>query len=181
MCQAGWVDPNDATTWQAFNALLVTLLGLIISALLWRARGPAAALRGVAWSLLPIAAYLTGTLRLLWRIGDAVGAWAIRLAFSPMVWLGLIVLGISALLFVVSGLMRRRGVGTRGRPPRSVRRGGAGRESVTGASDDRTDRRTRGATDPSAMGGSKAGPGDDTDDTDDMDDIEAILRKHGIS
>src|SRR3954463_5952329 len=102
----------DATTWQAFG-LTLTVVGLLLSLVAWRRRGPASGLRGVAWSLLPAAAGLTGTLRLLWEIGDSVASWAARLVFSPIVWVGVVLAGVSAVLFVVSGSMRSRGVGAR--------------------------------------------------------------------
>ena len=78
----------DSSTWQALGVTL-TVVGLLVSVLLWRRRGPAAGLRGVAWSLLPAAAGLTGTLRLLWQVGDEVASWAVRLVFSPLVWAGI--------------------------------------------------------------------------------------------
>src|SRR5215212_5810712 len=97
----------DNATWQALG-LLLTLGGLGVSALLWARRGALSGLRGVAWSLLPLAAGLTGVLRLGWDISDAVGRWAVRLVFSPVVWLGLVVAMVSLVLFVVTGMLRRR-------------------------------------------------------------------------
>ena len=97
----------DAATWQALG-LVLTLIGLVLSAVVWARRGPASGLRGVAWSLLPLAAGLTGVLRLGWEVTDAVLSWATRLVFSPVVWLGMAVAGVSAGCFVVSGLLRRR-------------------------------------------------------------------------
>src|SRR5215217_7805467 len=97
----------DNATWQALG-LLLTLRGLGASALLWARRGAVSGLRGVAWSLLPLAAGLTGVLRLGWDITDSVLNWAARLVFSPVVWLGLVVLMTSVVLFVVSGVLRRR-------------------------------------------------------------------------
>ena len=41
------------------------------------------------------AAGLTGTLRLIWQIGDSIVSWAVRLVFSPVVWLGLVVAGVA--------------------------------------------------------------------------------------
>jgi hypothetical protein len=107
----------------------------------------------VAWSLLPLAAALTGTLRLLWEIADSVVEWALRLVFSPVVWIGVVLAGVSVVLFVVSGFLRRR----------SVSRGGR-RDGEPAALTDRGDR-----------------PAATTAGDDDLDDIEAILRKHGIS
>jgi hypothetical protein len=101
------VGEIDNATWQALG-LTLTVLGLAASVVLWRRRGAASGLRAVAWSLLPLAAALTGTFRLLWEIADSIGTWAVRLAFSPVVWLGIVLAGVSAVLFVVSGVLRRR-------------------------------------------------------------------------
>jgi hypothetical protein len=149
------VSGLDATTWQALG-LVVTLLGLGVSAVVWRRRGPASGLRGAAWSLLPASAGFTGTLQLVWEIGADVGSWALRLVFSPVVWLGVILAVVAGVLFVVSGAMRSRRAG--GRSQRATRR------AVT-------DSRSTRAAQPKP-----SGDGDGMDD-----DIEAILRKHGIS
>ena len=140
----------DNATWQALG-LTLTVLGLAASVLLWRRRGAVSGLRAVAWSLLPLAAGLTGTLRLLWEIADSVVTWATRLVFSPVVWLGIVLAGVSAALFVVSGILRRR-------TPSST----PSRPAVSGS--------------PARGQGKPAVSGDD-----DMADIEALLKKHGIS
>lgn len=142
----------DSSTWQALGVTL-SVVGLLLSVLLWRRRGPASGLRGIAWSLLPAAAGLTGTLRLAWNLGDEVASWAVRLVFSPVVWAGIVLAGVSAVLFGVSAAMRSRGVG--GRKGKSLP----------------ADRSTPPARPPATKRAS---------DDDDMDDIEAILRKHGI-
>lgn len=142
----------DSVTWQALT-LVLTIAGLVGTGLLWRARGPVVGLRVLAVSLLPAAAYLTGTLRLAWEIGDAVGSWAVRLAFSPAVWLGVSLAGASVVLFVLASFLGRRGVGSRGRPDAQL---------------------------PSARSGQPARQQQDTGDAD-LEDIEAILRRHGIS
>lgn len=139
----------DSATWNALG-LVLTLIGLALSAVVWARRGPGRGLRAVAWSLVPLAAALTGLLRLGADIVEAVLRWATRLVFSPVVWLGLVVAAVAAVLFVVSGwLLRRRGAPNR----------------VT--------------TDPKATG-APAVRGSKGDDPDDLDDIEEILRKHGI-
>src|SRR6266576_3137146 len=86
----------------------LAILGLIVSFFLWRRRGAAAGLRGVAWSLLPVAAYLIGAIELLWRFGSAIASFASSFVFSPRVWAGIIVALVSVLLFVVSGRLRSR-------------------------------------------------------------------------
>ncbi|MGN6574073.1 MAG: hypothetical protein ACTHKG_00160 [Nocardioides sp.] len=143
----------DNTTWQALG-LTLTVLGLVVSALVWRRRGVTAGLRAVAWSLLPLAAGLTGTLRLLWDIADSIVTWALRLAFSPVVWLGIVLAGVSVVLFVVSGVLRRR---TSGRATRSGERLAV------------DSRRPSPAAAPKRAG------------DDDLAEIEDILKRHGIS
>ena len=61
----------DATTWQAIGITL-TVVGLVLSFLAWRSRGAAAGLRGVAWSLLPLAAAMTGLLRVVFEVTESV-------------------------------------------------------------------------------------------------------------
>ena len=89
----------DATTWQAIGITL-TVAGLAFSFLAWRTRGAASGLRGVAWSLLPLAAALTGLLRVGFEIGESVTSWAVRLVFSPVVWDGIVVAGVAVVAFV---------------------------------------------------------------------------------
>jgi hypothetical protein len=162
------VGSIDATTWQAVGVTL-TVVGVLLSLLLWRRRGPASGLRGIAWSLLPAAAGLTGTLKLIWDIGDEVLHWATRLVFSPVVWAGITLLGCSLVLFALTAAMRSRGAG-RATPSRET--------SGTGAAARKPLPRDRSAAPakPGKPGKPAAGSDDGMDD-----DIEAILRKHGIS
>jgi hypothetical protein len=86
----------------------LTGLGLVLSYLTARRRGLGAGMRGAAWSLLPIAAYLTGSIEMFWKMGVAIGDWAKGFAFSPRVWSGIAVAGLAVVLFVVSGPLRSR-------------------------------------------------------------------------
>jgi len=97
----------DQIAWLPLTAGL-TLAGLIVSFFVWRRRGTAAGLRGVAWSLLPLAAYLIGAIQLLWTFGTAIAHFASSFVFSQRVWAGIIVLGVAIVLFVVSGSLRGR-------------------------------------------------------------------------
>ena len=155
----------DGATWQALG-LILTLLGLGLSAAVWKRRGPAKGLRGVAWSLLPLAAGLTGVLRLGWEITDSVLEWAARLVFSPVVWLGLVVAATSVVLFVVSGWLLRRGGVRDGSPAKAA---GPSGPALTSTGRPPAGSTTKGST---TKGSGSAG--------DDMADIEEILRKHGI-
>src|SRR5688572_8605881 len=91
----------------------------------------ASGVRGVAWSLLPLAAAMTGLLRVVWEVADSVSSWAVRLVFSPTVWAGIIVAGVSATLFVVSGFLRRRTPEGRSRKERKAADAGSSPAAVT--------------------------------------------------
>ena len=60
---------------------------------------------------MPVAAWLTGTLRLVASIVDDVGTWATRLVLSPTVWVGIVVAAVAVVLWVVSGVMLGRASG----------------------------------------------------------------------
>src|SRR6266536_2878760 len=97
----------DRVAWFPLCAGL-TGLGLVGSWVALRRRGVGAGLRGAAWSLLPLAAYLTGVVALLWRVGTALVDWVGGFVLSPTVWAGVAVTAFAALLFAVSGMLRRR-------------------------------------------------------------------------
>jgi hypothetical protein len=113
----------DDVAWGAL-ALSLTLLGGIWTWFAYRRRGFAAGLRGAAFTLLPLAAYLTKTLQMLGEIGDAVADWATSLVFNPQVWLGIVIAGVAGVLFVVSGWLSARRDDTpkqvRGKKPEAV-------------------------------------------------------------
>jgi hypothetical protein len=139
----------------------LTLLGLIISWVVWRRRGAAAGLRWVAISLLPLAAYLTHAVKMLWQIGSAIGSFATSFIFSPQVWSGVALTGLAIVLFVVSGTLRGR-----------TRKPGAGADDASGP-----------AGRPAAAPAGKAlkpakGKAPAVDD--DLGDVADILRRHNI-
>ena len=72
----------DDVTWGAL-ALVLTMLGGFYTWWAYRNRGATPALRALALTLLPAAAWLTGTLKMFTRIVDAVVDWATDLVFSP--------------------------------------------------------------------------------------------------
>src|SRR3954451_14978574 len=107
LCEPGYVpDFNDLTLLPFCVGL--TLLGLIGSWAAWRRRGVAAGTRGVAWSLLPVSLYLTGLLELVWDVVRSTVSWVTHLIFSPTVWAGVALFGVSVVLYVVSGVARGR-------------------------------------------------------------------------
>jgi hypothetical protein len=110
------------------------------------------ATRMAALALVPIGLDLAGFVRLGRKIGDAVWHWAFNLAFDPLVWLGIVMLGLAALLWIVTGF---------GSPDE------AEPEAVTS-----TPRRAVGPSRQRTAPASAAG---------EDPEIEAILRKHGVS
>src|ERR1700736_3581754 len=85
-------------------SLTITAAGLLMSWGAYKRRGLASGLRGAAWSLVPMAGYLTGL------TGFVVG-----LALDPVRWLGVILAGLAAVLYVTSGVMLRRQGGDGGK------------------------------------------------------------------
>ena len=153
----------------------LTAVGLIGSWFALRRRGPRAAARWLAWALLPTALYLVGILQVLWRFGVAIGDFFGGLAFSPKVWSGVILAGVSLVLFVVTG-------GLRGRARRKQPK--AGRDDQAPAT--RALAAVPPVTAPAAgtAGRAKAAPakrkGGAADD-EDFGEVAAILKRHGIS
>ena len=182
----------------------LTGLGLLLSYLVMRRRGLRSGLRGAAWSLLPLAAYLTGAVKMFWKIGVAIGDFATGFVLSTRVWSGIAVAGLAGVLFLVSGGLRRR----RTRVKRGADADGVAGDAIAAAGRRATQPRATqpggtqpGATQPGtlpALPGRATQPAstprpapaklpvrrkptaDDLGD-DDMRDVEEILRRRGIS
>jgi heme exporter protein D len=177
----------DSFIWLPLAAGL-TLLGLVLSYLTYKRRGLRPALLGVSFSLLPIAAYLTGAIEMFWKVGVAIGQFATGFVFSPEKWAGIGVTGLAVALFLAAGGRQRRKAAREGR--RAARAERAGERT---AADGRADRAGLGAPDPTrslvtradrpgkapvpAKPARRAAPPADDDD---MKDIEDILRKRGL-
>jgi hypothetical protein len=146
----------DGAVWGAL-ACALSALGAVLTWQAWQRRGATAAIRGAAWTILPVAAWLTGTLRLATEVISDVGDWAARLVFSPAVWLGICLAGVSVVLFGVSGMLRQRSGGSTETTARKDRKPATRSLPATKRRDD------------------------PLEGMDGMDDIEAILKKHGIS
>ena len=143
----------DEAAWLALTAAL-TVLGALYTVRAGRKRGSAAAIRGVAITLLPPAALLTGTLELVTDVTTATVDWATGLVFNPFMWFGLMLAGLSVVLFGVSSKMSGRKKATSGGAV-SAPAAGKGLPPSSGRAEPIID--------------------------DDLADIEAILKKRGIT
>ena len=162
----------------------LTGVGLVLSYLAMRRRGIGSGLRGAAWSLLPLAAYLTGSIKMFWKIGVAIADFAKGFVFSAEVWSGIAVAGLAVVLFVVSGPLRRRrgsrgdqqAVGTKATKATkaATTSATAGREIAPRTAPVATTTSSRTPV-PARKGKNTAG------DDDDLGDVEDILRRHGIT
>ncbi|GAA0444561.1 hypothetical protein Acor_61380 [Acrocarpospora corrugata] len=162
----------DQIAWLPLCAGL-TAAGVALAYLAFRRRGVSAGLRATAWALLPLAAYLTGALKTIWNIGAALVSFATGLVFSPAVWSGVGLAGISVLLFFVSGgmrgrtLARFRAMGRKASPEAPTR-------PLPTAKNGKKDKPEA----PKPVERATAKPAKPTED---FSDIEDILKKHGIS
>jgi hypothetical protein len=175
----------DKIAWLPLCAGL-TGVGLVLSYLVMRRRGLGAGLRGAAFSLLPLAAYLTGAVKMLWKMGVAIGDFAAGFVFSTRVWSGIAVTALAVLLFVVSGPLRRRSArrakDTRAKGSRGVEPGGQGRTVPGGQLTSRPAPTLAAPTAPApAPAKTRKGKPKDADDDDDLADVADILRRHGIT
>jgi hypothetical protein len=143
----------DEVTWGALT-LTLTLIGALYTWWAFTRRGAAAGTRGAAFTLLPAAAWLTGTLEMVTEMAGSVADWATHLVFSPLVWAGVVLGGMSVGLFLISGLLRSR----QATPPATAPLGRKARSLPEGSQP-------------------RSAPVVD----DDLAEIEALLRKRGIS
>lgn len=155
----------------------LTAVGVGLSYLAFRRRGVTAGLRATAWSLLPLAAYLTGAMRTLWNIGAAVVGFVTGLVLSPAVWAGVALAGLSALLFVVSGTLRGRAL-TRARTARPA---GSAPAATTPATASAGSARATTGTPETAQTRKTAPRQVEKPAGDDFSEIEDILKRRGIS
>ncbi|MEV6860145.1 cellulose synthase [Streptosporangium subroseum] len=162
----------------------VTGVGLVLSFLLLRRRGVAAGLRGTAWSLLPLAAYLTGALPTVWQIGTAIAGFFTGLAFKPTVWAGVAVTGLSVVLFLVSGVLRGRrraaAAPVASETPAVSPSAGRGKPLAPGGPTRQPEQQRKAAPAVKPAGKSAAKPAAKPAAEDDFSDIEDILKRHGI-
>jgi heme exporter protein D len=169
----------DQIAWLPLCAGL-TGLGLVLSYLVMRRRGLGSGLRGVALSLLPLAAYLTGAIKMLWKMGVAIGDFATGFVFSTRVWSGIALTALAVVLFIVSGPLRRRtrrGVTRQAEPAAQTTAARAPGGQLT----TRTAPTLSATAKPTQPAPAKTRKAKAADDDDDLADVADILRRHGIT
>ena len=149
----------DETTWTAL-ALVLTLIAGGYTVWAFRHRGVAAGLRGLALTLIPPAAWATGTLEMFTRIVNAIVDWLTDFVFSPLSWAGIGLAGLAVVLYVVAGVARSRSSDTPA----------PGRSSVGGD----------GAPTPHALPQGRKARSEPVIDPE-LAEIEALLKKRGIT
>jgi hypothetical protein len=159
-----WLSIATGTT-----CLIVTIVGLILSAIAFRKKGVRSGMRGAAWSLLPLVMYLTNSIRLVGRLGSAIVAFAGSFVFSPKAWLGVILFGLAVLLFLISGGIPLLG-GTRKRNKARRERSRANGQQQLAAN-----QQLSAPVPPARPQQQMPQAGDD-----DLADVEEILRRRGI-
>ncbi|WP_017590018.1 hypothetical protein [Nocardiopsis ganjiahuensis] len=160
------------TTGLTLGAIL-TVVGLLISFFVWRRKGLAYGLRGVAWSLLPLVAGLLGLMTIIWQAVVGIVGILVGLIFNPLVWAGVALGGLMVVLYVASGFMKAKGIGVKpGARPQDKARARTEGEGTPAA----------GAAPPAAGQVNAAQPKKAKAPAadDDFGDIEALLRKRGI-
>ena len=147
----------DEAAWGALT-LSLTVLGGIYTWFAFRSRGFVAGLRGVGFTIIPVAQLLTDTLEMATKIGSAVGDWVGNFVFSPASWLGIILAAVSVTCFVVAGFISDRAVG-------------AGESGGSGEKPRKELAKGKGTTKEPVL----------SDVDPEMAEIEALLRKRGIT
>jgi hypothetical protein len=158
----------------AFEFLIcggLTAAGLVLSYFRFRRRGARSGTRFAAFSLLPLAAYLSGTVTLITRISSAVVRFAGSFVFSPERWSGIVLAGVAAAMLLVSG-----GIPLTGRKGRKARRVQAGEPGVAGPAAAGSRAQIGAGSGKVAKRPKRGAPAAD----DDLGDVEEILRRRGI-
>ena len=135
----------------------IALIGVILAGLAWRRGSKGRVLQAAALAIIPFGLYLTGFLRVLWDAVVDIVRWAVRLVFSPTLWIGFALIAFCIALFVVGLVISRLSGEAKPKEKKSVKSGGGG------------------------PGRPSVGSGKQTTEEDpELAEIEALLKSRGI-
>jgi membrane-bound ClpP family serine protease len=143
----------------------IALIGVILAGLAWRRGNKSRVIQAAALVIVPFGLYLTGLLSVLWNFVVSLVHWAVRLVFSPLLWIGFGVLALCVALFVIGSIMARLNRGHSESKPKQVSGRGSGKS-------------TSGKGTPSKAIASRKQSAADVDP--EMAEIEALLKSRGI-
>ena len=146
----------------------LSLIGVVITVIAFARGRRGRAVQGLALALAPVGLYLTGLLLLVWDAVVAIVRWATGNVFDLKSWIGFGVLALCVVLWLVGGVLARRGR----RRAKAVAAETKGQGRV-GAGQPERQPAGRGA----AKGSAKQQPAPQDDD---MAEIEALLKSRGI-
>jgi hypothetical protein len=156
----------------------LTGVGLVLSWFTWRRKGARRGIQGVAWSLLPLALYLTGAIELVGRIGSAIVQFASSFVFSPKTWAGVALFVLVAVIFLTFGGIPLTGKKRRARKKELQQQSAAGgAPSVPAGSPTRAVAQVGAGKPAKQAKPAKGGAADDGLDA----DVAEILRRRGIT
>lgn len=148
----------------------LTFIGIVITALIWRAAKVRTVMWWLGFSLLPIAVYLLGLAPQVVGAYDTLVAWYRDLTVTPLVWVGAGLGALGVLLMLVSRVVPAR-------PRKTADAAASGPAAVTrgGAPGPAAARPAAVQSAPQRTAASQPTPPDA-----DLDEITEILRRRGI-
>jgi len=154
--------------WPVAGAL--TLIGFVLTVLLWRRRGAGAGMRMLGVSLLPGAIVLVGLQGVLKELWKSVLRFATGLLFSPQIWVG-VGMGVVAVLCILIGnrltVRKLKEVGSTTTVSGSKPAVSGGATSKPGSPAKQVAVKRHSSKEPTGLEG--------------MDDIDEILKRRGIN
>lgn len=158
---------------------VLTLVFVVITALIWSRAQVKTVFWWIGLSLVPMAVYLLGLGPAVVGAYETLRDWAMSTERTPVVWVGIVLAGLAALLIIGSRLIpsesfRDRRAALKEKKAKAVTSGGPTRPAAAPATPSPA---ARPAPKPAASKASTSSAGGDAE----MDEIAELLRKRGIN